>query len=268
MTTSPATDLDLDAVPDVVTRAEAVRAEIADAAAFLASTWPLADFIAVNPLFGLLDRPFTEAATHAGDLLGARATPDETWLRAAWQRGRIADDDLRAALTRRHPSVLRRSPLTRRPGPRPGRPAAGRSAPGHRLPPPHRRARTAAEALAPDVAGLLDTHTIQWCSAFLDEGQATWRMPGRDRGFYPAWRVLAGHDTTLPRPVRERLRHLPERAEDAILEALAALGVPDDRRTHYLQAHLTRLPASPPTSGGAASRRTRASTSSTTSRCG
>lgn len=74
MTTSPATDLDLDAVPDVVTRAEAVRAEIADAAAFLASTWPLADFIAVNPLFGLLDRPFTEAATHAGDLLGARAT--------------------------------------------------------------------------------------------------------------------------------------------------------------------------------------------------
>ncbi len=112
MTTSPATDLDLDAVTDVVTRAEAVRAEIADAAAFLASTWPLADFIAVNPLFGLLDRPFTEAATHAGDLLGARATPDETWLRAAWQRGRITDDDLRAALTRRHPAVLRRRPLT------------------------------------------------------------------------------------------------------------------------------------------------------------
>lgn len=243
MTTSPATDLDLDAVPDVVTRAEAVRAEIADAAAFLASTWPLADFIAVNPLFGLLDRPFTEAATHAGDLLGARATPDETWLRAAWQRGRIADDDLRAALTRRHPAVLRRSPLTL--GDRVHDPVDLLLADLHRgiaCPPPHRRARTAAEALAPDVAGLLDTHTIQWCSAFLDEGQATWRMPGRDRGFYPAWRALAGHDTTLPRPVRERLRHLPERAEDAILEALAALGVPDDRRTHYLQAHLTRLP--------------------------
>jgi uncharacterized protein YbcC (UPF0753/DUF2309 family) len=244
MTTSPATDLDPDAVTDVATQQAAVRAEIADAAAFLAPTWPLADFIAVNPLSGLLDRPFSRRGhSPPRDLLGARATPDETWLRAAWQRGRITDDDLRAALTRRHPAVLRRSPLAL--GDRVHDPVDLLLADlqrGIACPPPHRRARTAAEALAPDLAGLLDTHTIQWCSAFLDEGQATWRMPGRDRGFYPAWRALAAHDTTLPRPVRARLRHLPERAEDAVLEALAALGVPDDRRTHYLQAHLTRLP--------------------------
>ncbi|MBC3193948.1 DUF2309 domain-containing protein [Pseudonocardia sp. C8] len=243
MTTGPATNLAPDAVSDVATQQAAVRAEIADAAGFLAPTWPLADFIAVNPLSGLLDRPFADAATTAADLLGARVTPDETWLRAAWQRGRITDDDLRAALARRHPTALQRGPLTL--GNRAYDPVDLLVADLHQgiaCPPPRRQARTAAEALAPEVAALLNTHTIQWCAAYLDEGQSTWRMPGRDRGFYSAWRALAAHDGTLPRPVRARLRHLPERAEHTILDALAALGVPDDQRTRYLQAHLACLP--------------------------
>lgn len=232
-----------DHVPDVATQMAVVRAEIADAAGFLAPTWPLADFIAVNPLSGLLDRPFADAAAIAADLLGARVTPEETWLRAAWRRGRITDDDLRAALARRLPAVLRRGPLPL--GNRAYEPIALLLADLHQgitCPPPRRQGRTTAETLAPEVAALLDTHTVQWCAAYLDEGQSTWRMPGRDRSFYPAWRALAAHDGSLPRLVRARLRNLPERAEHAILEALAALGVPDDQRTRYLQAHLACLP--------------------------
>ncbi|GAB3767831.1 DUF2309 domain-containing protein [Microlunatus parietis] len=239
MTTSPATDV----TADVATQLAAVRTEIADAAGFLAPTWPLADFIAVNPMAGLMDRPFTEAATVAADLLGARVTPDEPWLRAAWRCGRITDDDLRAVLARRHPAALRRGPLTL--GSRAYDPVDLLVADLHQgvtSPPPRRQAGTAAEALDPDLAALLNTHTIQWCGAYLDDGQSTWRMPGRDRGFYPAWRTLATHDATLPRPVRARLRHLPERAEHAIVQALTALGVPDNQRTRYLQAHLACLP--------------------------
>ncbi|MFD3958856.1 MULTISPECIES: DUF2309 domain-containing protein [Streptomyces] len=239
MTTSPA----IDVTPAAVTQPAAVRAEIADAAGFLAPTWPLADFIAVNPLSGLMDRPFTEAITTAADLLGARVTPDETWLRDAWQQGRITDDDLRAALARRHPAALRRSSLTL--GNRVYDPVELLLADLHQgitAPPPRRQVRTAAETLAPEVTALLDTHTIQWCTAYLDDGQSAWRMPGRDRGFYPAWRALAAHDAALPRPIRARLRHLPEHAEHAVVEALSMLGVPDDRRAEYLQAHLACLP--------------------------
>ncbi|GAA1441099.1 MULTISPECIES: DUF2309 domain-containing protein [Nocardiopsidaceae] len=239
MTTGPITK----AAPDTATSAAEVRAVVADAAAFLAPTWPLADFIAVNPLSGLVDRPFADAAIAAADLFGARVTPEEAWLRAAWRHGRITDDDVRAALIRRHPEALRCPPLTL--GGRTYEPVDLLSADLHQgitNPPPIRRARTATEVLAPDMAALLDTHTIQWCSAYLDEGQSTWRMPGRDRGFYHAWRALAAHDVTLPRRLRTRLGDLPERDEQAVAEALAALGVPEDQRTRYLQAHLACLP--------------------------
>ncbi|WP_053208048.1 DUF2309 domain-containing protein [Jiangella muralis] len=239
MTTSPATDV----AADVATPLAAVRTEIAAAAGFLAPTWPLADFIAVNPLAGLMDRPFAEAATVAADLLGARVTPDEPWLRTAWRCGRITDDDLRAVLARRHPAAPWRGQLIL--GSRAYDPVELLVADLHQgvtSPPPRRQALTAAEALDPDLAALLNTHTIQWCAAYLDDGQSTWRMPGRERGFYPGWRTLATHDATLPRSVRARLRYLPERAEHAIVQALGALGVPDNQRARYLQAHLACLP--------------------------
>ncbi|WP_165990160.1 DUF2309 domain-containing protein [Streptomyces sp. YIM 98790] len=230
--------------PPATARQDTLPADIAAAAQLLAPTWPLADFIAVNPLAGLQDRAFAEAVTSAADLLGARITPDETWLRAARQRGRITDDDLRAALERRFPAALRQRPLTL--GSDRHEPAGLLLADlchGIPAPPPRRRARTASEILAPEAARLVDTHTAQWCAAYLDDGQSSWPMPGRERGFYPAWRNLAPHDMLLPRPVRARLRDLPDRPEQALADALAALGVPPGApRVRCLQAHLACLP--------------------------
>jgi uncharacterized protein len=232
-----------EAAPRTIEQPDTLPADIAAAAGFLAPTWPLADFIAVNPLAGLQDRAFAEAITDAADLLGARTTPDETWLRAAWQHGRITDDDLRAALGRRVPGALQQRPVTL--GEHTHEPAGLLLAELHQgiqAPPPRRRARTASEILDPAAAGLLNTHAAQWCAAYLDEGQSAWAMPGRERGFYHAWRRLAPHDLLLPRPVRARLRHLPDHPEQAIADALAALGVPRHARIRYLQAHLAALP--------------------------
>ena len=41
---------------------------------------------------------------------------------------------------------------------------------------------------------------------------------------------------------RKELRRVAERADDAVLDALDRLGVSDDDRVAYLQAHLTRMP--------------------------
>ena len=40
----------------------------------------------------------------------------------------------------------------------------------------------------------INSELIKWCEAFLDEGHATWSMPGRDQGFYGAWKALAAQE--------------------------------------------------------------------------
>ncbi len=91
-----------------------------------------------------------------------------------------------------------------------------------------------------------DREMTTWCAAFLDEGEASWSMPYRERTFYRAWKTLAQHDAT-PRliGIREaarKIRALPDRPEDAILESLTQLNIPKSAWEGYLTLHLAALP--------------------------
>jgi len=89
-----------------------LRTEAALAARILAVNWPIDTFIAVNPLGGLEDLPFDEAVTLIGDAFGANGLPAERHLRTAYQEGRITDQDLTNALSRRFPELLNRAPIS------------------------------------------------------------------------------------------------------------------------------------------------------------
>ncbi|MGE5407007.1 MAG: DUF2309 domain-containing protein [Syntrophothermus sp.] len=220
----------------------ALRADLALAARILAPTWPLGTFIAVNPLGGLEERPFEEAVDVAGEVLGARGTLEEELFRRAAEAGRVSEDDLRQALRRRHPE-LAGSPRVRL-----GEVSVDAEdlllrdlLDGPPVPAPRRQTLTLAERADPALAGRIDDEAAKWCAAFLDAGSG-WPMPGRELGFYAAWRRLAGRDPRLPRAARRALSELPEAADDAALEALSILGVARAERESYLQAHLARLP--------------------------
>ena len=45
--------------------------------------------------------------------------------------------------------------------------------------------------LGTEITEQINREIIKWCEAFLDEGHATWAMPGREKGFYVAWKFLA-----------------------------------------------------------------------------
>ena len=224
------------------TERAALRSDVALAGRILAPTWPIETFIAVNPLGGLEDRPFPQAVATAGEALGARGTLDEASYRALYADGRISDEDLDGALRRRLGSAISR-PVTV--GSRTVAAAALLRADllhGRPAPPPRRVVRLRSEEAAPAVTDMVDAQTAKWCAAYLDDGHAGWRMPGRDNGFFVAWHDLAGRDRTIPAAVRARLGDLPSRAEDVALAALAELGVDGTGRRGYLQAHLARLP--------------------------
>jgi hypothetical protein len=78
----------------------------------------------------------------------------------------------------------------------------------------------------------------KWLAAFLDQGQATWPMPHRDKGFYAAWRSIAPYDAQLPH--RETLADLPERPSEAVAQALR--DYPEAQWEAILTHHLTALP--------------------------
>ncbi len=225
---------------DVENRRARLRSDVALAARVVPTHYPLETFIAVNPLRAWREcrssRRSGGPATSMGLAAPSVRKPSASSTGRPDHRHRPRPD----AGPPIPESVRRRGPPARQPdGQRFGTPPAdlqhGTGSPQFR-----RRFLTRAEEQAPGIADTVDAQTSKWCAAFF--GDAAWPMPGSEHGFYSAWRSLAPGDRSLHRTVRKELRRTPERADDAVLEALARLGVDADARTAYLQAHLTRMP--------------------------
>jgi uncharacterized protein YbcC (UPF0753/DUF2309 family) len=219
-----------------------LRSEVNLAARVIPTHHPLQTFIAVNPLAGLESMPFEQAIRRAGDLYGVAGVFDEAHYRKLYRRGRITDADLESTLRLRYPALLDGPPiqmagrvLT------PGQLLRGDLLDGSSAPSPLRRNVTHAEMTMPQVAEQVDAQAAKWCAAYFGSPTADWPMPDHHQGLYRAWRALAAEDHTLSRQVRRALRTVPARADDAALQALHQLGVAEDQRIAYLQAHLTRL---------------------------
>jgi uncharacterized protein YbcC (UPF0753/DUF2309 family) len=83
-----------------------------------------------------------------------------------------------------------------------------------------------------DAASIaINQQLIQWCQAFLDEGQAPIPMPKKELGFYRAWKNL--NKMHIP---------LPDDAEKAILFSLKKLNIPKEEIEDFLRRELSKLP--------------------------
>ena len=95
------------------------------------------------------------------------------------------------------------------------------------------------------IVETVNREMVKWCSAFLDEGEATWSMPNRDLTFYRAWKSLAQHDGTLGligiRPAARKIRALSDRPEDVVLESLTWLKIPKEAWEEHLSLHLAAM---------------------------
>jgi uncharacterized protein YbcC (UPF0753/DUF2309 family) len=97
---------------------------------------------------------------------------------------------------------------------------------------------------SPELASV-NRQLIKWCVTFLDEGQATWVMPDRKKGFYRAWKQLVSFDTQVhqgKKADKQWLTTLPENAADALAVCLDKLNVAPDGHEAFLKKSLTQLP--------------------------
>jgi len=260
-----------------------LRGLILIAGEIVATYWPMPTFVHHNPLHGLEDFHFDDAVRRAGELLGGRGYLPNALYRDYLRSGRIRPEHLEAALAPlarddsvtiagrpvTHGDVLRahlqhgitspsddtlEAQVHRR---------ADRShllalvdhcgtgaqclipLPAVPTSPIHQSTLAAwcDRTLATDITEAINRELIRWCEAFLDEDHASWSMPGREQGFYRAWKSLAGREWS-PCGIagsRKKLAALPERPDDALLDSLEALAIPPDAWQDYLSRHLTAL---------------------------
>ncbi|HET7487270.1 MAG TPA: DUF2309 domain-containing protein [Acidimicrobiales bacterium] len=220
-------------------------AEISEAAQIIAPLWPLTSFVAVNPLLGLQHLPFDDATAVARRWLRARTHLTMKAYREGHAKGATTDADLRRAMTDVAPELallpgvdvgdrtvealeIVRLDLLHGPDDRP------RDTSGDRV---GRADVGAVRALSQLVAA--------WCAVFVDEAGVPWPMPGRERGFFHAWRALAPHDRRLRRLAGHAgmawLAQLPDDPLDALAASLESLGVAGNH-VDALREHLGRLP--------------------------
>ncbi|CAK0764401.1 conserved hypothetical protein [Gammaproteobacteria bacterium] len=97
-----------------------------------------------------------------------------------------------------------------------------------------------------DILVEVRPYLVRQLAAFLDQGLSPWPLPGREKGFYAAWRQVALADPNyrleeLP-DWYETIEQLPEEAVDAVEQLLSQLGLPEKRWEGYLKRLALELP--------------------------
>ena len=81
------------------------------------------------------------------------------------------------------------------------------------------------QTLGTHIVEQINAELIKWCEAFLDEGHATWSMPGREQGLYTAWKKLVGNEWTtcdIAESRRNARRSLARNSESTIKRSWSA----------------------------------------------
>ncbi|WP_436932743.1 DUF2309 domain-containing protein [Halosimplex halobium] len=187
------------------------------AAETVGSVWPLHSFVTANPLAGFEDRPFHRAVSEAEQLFGGRGYPHPSVFRRAWEDGRIDPQVLREELD-----------------------AHGVSGTPEALLEEMETAEAERErgSDTDDATETVDRVLSKWLAAFLDQGQAQWSMPNRERGFYAAWRSLAPHDDEIPGC--DDPSDIPESPVEAVESVLSEY--PEGRWEAIFEHHLAAMP--------------------------
>lgn len=218
---------------DKVTEAQ-IDAACEKACQAIAPAWPLDRAIAVNPHWGRINRPLRQVAARMALLGSIKVFPTREYLREAWAKGRITQQDLFYALaTLQH-----------------GEDCADQCIDALEQTPELVQLPLLIDALDDDPARhtrlswrqAITQQVSQTCAAFFDEHQADWQ-PVRGQGLYVFWRDTLTHDhgigmlMGLPN-LGKGLSALPATRRDAEKWAMNRLGLPECAYADYLEAVL------------------------------
>lgn len=256
-----------------------IRAMVYVAAEPIPFFWPMRSFIHHNPLHGLEDMFFEDAVARGCELFHARGFLSRSTYRRYLAENRVDRESLEEHVRRfvegqpavpgieldrwlttlmckSNPGLMSGDGLVdpgdvqsalrgnaNPPAARPGDRDAIKAGLHARMP-PDLPVYEAVDALhGTRLTEQLDERVVKICLDFFDEGQSVWEMPERERGFFRAWRKLAGHDVlhSLRGPQARQVLSIDRDAEGVIAHVMQVLGIPEEHWVAYFTRELARL---------------------------
>ena len=188
-----------------------ISKSIEAASKVIGKTWPLYAFVTSNPLSGYEKTSFPEAVKTASAHLNARVFPQSHIYRQALKNGEIDNAVLEVLLKENGYSESPDFYLWEMESPK--------------------------NNIEKNENHALDRIMAKWLAAFLDEGVAEWQMPGKQKGFYKAWRDLAIYDSEME--IIDK-REIPENSSEALSQVLTDYS--SEKFTEIFTYHLAALP--------------------------
>lgn len=237
------------APPTVQAGSAPLEEQLQDLFSWTAPAWPLASAVACNPLQGLENRPFPEAARLGQAAFGGDCLPGFWQLRQAHTAGELSSEALARAVEQAEqlcPDTLKLGTETVHIGPlltalwesyEDARYTAGQLSPQLEAALPHLAPQQAWQAQQQAV----NREVIIWLAPFLDEGQAAWSMPYREQGFFGALKRLLKYERRFAEH-RAFLADLPDQPLSALALLLGTLKVAQADQELFLRGHLLALP--------------------------
>lgn len=200
----------------------------------IAPTWPLDQFIAVNPYWGFVGQAMPVAAARLSELSGTSLLMPRSYYLAQWQAGAFERRHLEWAVQHSADTLSPDALLAHMQQPEPA---------VQRLPLVSDAADAQRDLTHPMAWNdVLTQHISQHCAAYFDQNQAAW-SPDRHQGLYASWREQAQNDVgpallTGYKGWSAKVQQLPTSPKALIAWATHALGVPDAACAHYYTALL------------------------------
>ncbi|NMT64950.1 YbcC family protein [Marinobacter orientalis] len=213
------------------------QASLSKACALVAPVWPLDQWIAVNPFWGLREQPAPRVDNLLRQRRGITMLMPQAFYREAWEGGRISRDDLLAS--------LQEAGISDDPDlfcDRLYRPERVENQPGYSL---LDILPAAVEGGRPMVAVIDQIARI--CGAFFDTRQARWSTRCDEVSLFDFWLEAVSTDVSLDhrtgiRGVRRWFKTLPADRMEATRQAIRTLAIDADALEAFGHGLLMRIP--------------------------
>jgi uncharacterized protein YbcC (UPF0753/DUF2309 family) len=203
----------------------------------IAPTWPLDQFIAVNPYWGFIDESVCDVAEHLESYSGSHMLMPRSFYRKLWKAGSLRSEHLQEALQRSGSgiSIIELEDELARESP---------SAP--RLPLMTSIADSQRDLLhGMSINDFVKHNVSQHCASYFDHSQSSWETQHK-KNLYRSWLLHASKDLSPwllmgIHGVRHHARSLPRESLAMIQLALDSLPVPKKEWAEYLTALLMNI---------------------------
>jgi uncharacterized protein YbcC (UPF0753/DUF2309 family) len=213
---------------------------LSQVATVISPVWPLKDYVAVNPYFGMSDRSFLDSRSLLQRVSDCETLMPLSYYNDQYAKQQFSNSDIELAIFELGLSDQVQADAV----------IAALNVSSVNTNEKNLRLRTISEFV--DSKGTsnwtvaIRDEVSKFCAAHYDEGQAVWKSPWKGLSLFNAWRSMSLIDRNMEsnglKGFRDFVGQLPETADQAIAWLLQKLGLPEELWESFLLCQAFSMP--------------------------